>query len=265
MRPSSLQHVVAILRTTAGLTQKELADLAGCSSPTIQSVEIGRLQLSEALAQRLADHTGVPVGWLLRNDTRQPIQDRRGRPYTRATYEQWQAQRRFRLAPTGGLAEELVDYLFLWVTFKRQLGLLATILAHAYRRKASRLCAYKCDLALEKLSAEFVRDLQEDEAARLAEQDRQTAETRTRRGLFFLSGLPEQLLGFQAEIDREFQRRMKVGPGVKALPDLRATRACLREFQAMNERYRRAAEARTEARPGKKPRAKAARRKRSGH
>ena len=244
MRPSLLKHVVAIMRTTLGLTQKELADMAECSVPTIQSVELGRLKLSEALAQRLADHTGVDLGWLLRNDRSQPMVDGQERPYTRAQFEMYQAQRRYRKERPHDLAEELVDYLFLWVTFKRQMETLSWLLAHSYRRNTSRLCVYKCDIALRELGREFMTDLEPDEIKRLAEQDKKREDREAKGRRFFLGGVSELLLSFQAEIEREFKRRTKGNELMERLlrgPDL--AKECLLEFKATEEDYHRKADA----------------------
>src|SRR5262249_44490509 len=69
MRPSPLRHTLAILRTTIGLTQKELADLVGRAPRTIQAIELKHLPLSEELALRIASETGVDESWLLQGDT----------------------------------------------------------------------------------------------------------------------------------------------------------------------------------------------------
>ncbi len=69
MRVSPLKHTLAVLRTTIGLTQKELADLVGRAPRTIQAVELGQLPMSEELAMCVAQATGVNVGWLMDNNT----------------------------------------------------------------------------------------------------------------------------------------------------------------------------------------------------
>ena len=110
MRPSPLRHTLAILRTTIGLTQKELADMVGRAARSIQSIELGHLPLSEELALRIAQETGVDESWLLQGDTSLP--PRRGAallafardrgPYTRENFE-W--QRAFNEAPTASQSE----------------------------------------------------------------------------------------------------------------------------------------------------------------
>ena len=90
-------HTLAVLRTMLGLTQKEMAELAGRSARTIQAIELKQLPLSEELALRIAEATGVDEGWLLENDT--SARPRRGAallallnergPYTKEAFE-WQ-------------------------------------------------------------------------------------------------------------------------------------------------------------------------------
>jgi len=48
-----------------GLGQKEMASLLNCSRPTIQAIELGKLKMSERLAQEAAQATGVSLMWLL--------------------------------------------------------------------------------------------------------------------------------------------------------------------------------------------------------
>ena len=72
MRCYESRHTLAVLRKIIGLSQSELATLAGCSKRTIQAIEIGRLKLSENLAARIAHETGVTQGWLLGGDYHAP-------------------------------------------------------------------------------------------------------------------------------------------------------------------------------------------------
>ena len=72
MRPSPLKHVLAVLRTTIGLTQKEMAALLGVSTPTIQAIELGKLKLSDRLAEKICYETGVNSCWILSNDVQIP-------------------------------------------------------------------------------------------------------------------------------------------------------------------------------------------------
>jgi DNA-binding XRE family transcriptional regulator len=55
------------------LKQSELAELVGCSTVTIQSVEVNRLKLSKSLAARISLQTGADMDWLLANDVNIPM------------------------------------------------------------------------------------------------------------------------------------------------------------------------------------------------
>lgn len=77
MKSKIERHVLAILRQILGsdgrsMGQKELAELAGCSLATIQSVELGRLKLSQRLAEKIATVCGVSPDWLLQDDPSAP-------------------------------------------------------------------------------------------------------------------------------------------------------------------------------------------------
>jgi transcriptional regulator with XRE-family HTH domain len=93
MRPSPLRHTLAVLRTTIGKSQKEMADLLGCSTRSIQAIELGQLKLSDKLAQMAISKAGVDIQWLMENDVSAPIVCAAdGGPYTKDTFDQWQAE-----------------------------------------------------------------------------------------------------------------------------------------------------------------------------
>jgi transcriptional regulator with XRE-family HTH domain len=77
------------------LGQKQMAELADCSTRAIQSVELGKLALSESLARRITAATNVHLHWLLDNDLKAPIVGTRGHPYTRSDFEVKQATKHF--------------------------------------------------------------------------------------------------------------------------------------------------------------------------
>ena len=91
MRPSPQRHTLAVLRNISGMTQKEMAAILECSTPTIQAVELGRLNLSDKLAGLVSHKTGINLAWLLTNDVNQPPVDVDGAPYTKALFEDYQA------------------------------------------------------------------------------------------------------------------------------------------------------------------------------
>lgn len=68
-------HVLRWVREQVGLSQGELGKLIGSTQPTIQSIELGRLALSERFAYRLQEQFGLPAKWFLANNwenTRDP-------------------------------------------------------------------------------------------------------------------------------------------------------------------------------------------------
>lgn len=73
MPASKRSHVLALLRVALNLKQDELAKLAGCSTATIQSIELSRLTLSDSLAARISAATGVDLNWLRANDIKVPV------------------------------------------------------------------------------------------------------------------------------------------------------------------------------------------------
>jgi transcriptional regulator with XRE-family HTH domain len=86
MRTPARKHVLCILREIIGLTQKQLAQLVGASRPTIQAIELGHLRLSDHLAHRVSEETGVSVHWLKANDLgRRPVNRSRQR-YSRKDF-----------------------------------------------------------------------------------------------------------------------------------------------------------------------------------
>jgi transcriptional regulator with XRE-family HTH domain len=85
---------IAQLRAIIGLRAKELADVLGCSVPTINSIETGRLKLSEAMAKRMVHETGISLAWLLNGDvSAPPIAEWGGEPFTAETFEWRQANK----------------------------------------------------------------------------------------------------------------------------------------------------------------------------
>jgi len=87
MRPSAKRHPLAVLRLTLGL-QKEMADLVGCATITLQSIESGKRPPKENLAEHIAAVTGVDLYWLLEGDPNEPIVSDDLTPYTRRHFEE---------------------------------------------------------------------------------------------------------------------------------------------------------------------------------
>src|SRR6266404_6857694 len=94
MPASSKKSCLAIVRSIAKITQKELAEMVDCAPVTVQSIELGKLRLSQKLAKRVALQTGASLQWLLENDYKvPPTSDREpGQPYTSRFYHMTRAE-----------------------------------------------------------------------------------------------------------------------------------------------------------------------------
>lgn len=112
MRRSPERHNLARLRLLIGLGQKEMAEIVGCSTPTIRAVELGKLNLSEGLAFRISLATGVDAAWLLENDLTKPPLSFDGREYTTRFYEATRASNTPHHADSAFVASRLDEYNF---------------------------------------------------------------------------------------------------------------------------------------------------------
>ncbi len=155
------KHTLAVLRTLIGLKQDGMADLLGCSLPTIQSIEVGRLPLSEKLAETIAFQTGVSLEWLLRNETTAPpvgpyhVPDTNGvlhkESYTKAMFEQRQAE----LSRPKTDERDPINIRFqLAVTISE----VAAIFETAYEKGKFDLYCYKIRTALFEIGGELTGD-----------------------------------------------------------------------------------------------------------
>ena len=86
MRASSKKTPAAVLRSIIGIKVPEMAELLQCSTATIQSIESGRLKVTDMIAFKMYDQTGVSIQWLQGGDAKRPM-TAEGKPYTRAAYE----------------------------------------------------------------------------------------------------------------------------------------------------------------------------------
>ena len=146
MKPSKFRHSLAVLRATCGLGQKEIAARVGCATITIQKVENLGLKLSEGLAARIADETGVDLGWLLRGDASAPPMSARREPFTRLCYDAHNARKvRASKVPAWHLACDFVN----------AAGKLRGVFARANRGGKYDLAAYRVSAFLDTLAAEF--------------------------------------------------------------------------------------------------------------
>ena len=147
------KHALAVLRRILGLKQNEMADLVGCSMPTIQAVEYGKLALSEKLAAEIQQQTAVDLTWLLSNNISKPAVNRVGAPYTKELFEERQA---FLKSSNRDLDINRVTIRF---EVSRLVARLACGACAAIKKKKFYLFAYKCGRVLEDLQKEFEGDL----------------------------------------------------------------------------------------------------------
>jgi DNA-binding XRE family transcriptional regulator len=148
MRVSPRSHTLAVLRILVGLTQKEMAAVLHCSAPTVQAIELGRLKMSEKLAGLASLKTGINLAWLLENDVTKPPMDINGRPYTKTTFEEFQAIADIKKDPQ--MENEVA-------LFSRDqiVGRLHALLLRAYLNNDTDLCAYKLSKAFDELEKQF--------------------------------------------------------------------------------------------------------------
>ncbi len=148
MRVSSQSHTLAVLRILLGLTQKEMAAVLQCSTPTIQAIELGRLNLSEKLAGLASLQTGINLAWLLNNDVTRPPIDTKGKTYTKETFEQFQSTNAIRKDPR--MENEIAIFCRNQISVR-----LHALLLRAYRNDNTDLCVYKLSKAFDELEKQF--------------------------------------------------------------------------------------------------------------
>jgi transcriptional regulator with XRE-family HTH domain len=132
-----------------GLGQKEMAELAGCSKATVQSVELGKLKLSDDLAARIAAATGISLGWLLKGNLKAPPTDRFDAPYSKAVFEDYRA-RRYAEKEFPAIQVEAVKWFL-----EQRLCEMAGLLYSACKRRQAPLFAYRVSTFIEALEKEF--------------------------------------------------------------------------------------------------------------
>jgi DNA-binding XRE family transcriptional regulator len=199
MRPSPQRHTLAVLRTLIGFTQKEMAAILECSTPTIQAVELGKLKLSLDLAQRVHFQTGVCTEWLLAGDVTQPPVSTQGKPYTKALFEERQAAL---LSPKKTGMDALLELWQTWHMFMKHTKILAILYSEAYKRGKVPLAFYKSITPQADL---FEKLFGEDKTieAKLA------ALANIGIDPVYLSELDEPLADFQADTLEELKRKLK--------------------------------------------------------
>ena len=74
------------LRRFLDLSQQEFALLAECTRHTIESVEQGRLHLSNDLGFRISRVTGIDLAWLMADDENLPMVNPEKQPYSQKDF-----------------------------------------------------------------------------------------------------------------------------------------------------------------------------------
>ena len=165
MRISPQRHTLAVLRNISGLTQKEMASILECSTPTVQAIELGKLNLSEKLAGLVSHKTGINLAWLLTNDVTQPPVDAEGTPYTKELFEKYQAIGQLQKHAALGSLQALHS---LTTNIRR----LCAIQLRAFKKDDSALCAYKLAKAFDELEKHFGVTEDDHVAVKMPESDK---------------------------------------------------------------------------------------------
>jgi transcriptional regulator with XRE-family HTH domain len=154
MRPSAKRHPLAVLRLTLGL-QKEMADLVGCATITLQSIESGKRPLKENLAEHIAAVTGVDLYWLLEGDPNEPIVSDDLTPYTRRHFEE-----RKEILLTKNPSKRRLEMEFAFIPEVLAMFLLNaySIMRHGHAKKRLAWAMYKLQVAVERVARELGTD-----------------------------------------------------------------------------------------------------------
>jgi transcriptional regulator with XRE-family HTH domain len=152
MRLSAKRHPLAMLRLTLGLTQKEMADLAGTATITIQSLESGKRPLKEKLAEHIAAVTGVQLYWLLGGDPRAPIVAENGEPYTRELFE---SNRRLLFDRKHSKQRHEAEFAFIPEALGLFLANAYSILRHGHSKHRLAWTIYKLQTAVDSVANEL--------------------------------------------------------------------------------------------------------------
>lgn len=199
MRTSPQRHTLAVLRTVIGITQKEMAGILECSTPTVQAIELGKLKLSMDLAQRVNFQTGVSTEWLLADDVTQPPASTQGKPYTKALFEERQAAL---LSPKDSGIDALAELWQIRGMFIKTVKLLNILYTEAYKRGKVPIVFYKVLMATKEIFEEEIGEHAEIE-------EKLKSLTYTELGPVDLYELTETLDQFEADTNEELKRQLK--------------------------------------------------------
>jgi len=123
-----------------------MAKILGCSTHTVQSLETGRLRVSEATALKMEEQTGISAHWVRNAKPDAPPVGMYGDPYSKASYER---VRRFR-----GNLQSLSDREFSF-RFLVDAARLRSILERANQENAYIEAALKLNKFLNRLGEDY--------------------------------------------------------------------------------------------------------------
>jgi len=175
---SPQRHTLAVLRAVCGLSQKEMAGILECSTPTIQAIELGKLQLSEKLAGLVSLKTGIDLAWLLIDDVTQPPVDLAGEPFTREKFRDYQEVALLRRNSAYASMEALH-------CLESNIKRLCAITLRGYKVGTVPLCAYKIAKAFDELETQFSVCLADHEDVKITYPENFEEELKENPRLFF--------------------------------------------------------------------------------
>lgn len=149
MTRTKKQTPVAVVRFILERKAQDFADLIGCTVHTINSLETGRLKLSEEMAQRIFHATGISIGWLLAGNVKAPPVSAWGEPFTLEIFERSESKKNHR--------DKVIPLRFA-ADFVNFAGQLHRILSRANREGNYAMPAYKVERFLATLAKEFGDD-----------------------------------------------------------------------------------------------------------
>jgi DNA-binding XRE family transcriptional regulator len=161
---------LAVLRSIAGLTQGQLADLVKTSRPTIQAIELGKLTLSRRLAERISLqlHTGASMRWLLdgKYKVRPTCERDAHEPYSKVIFEQTRAEID---DPRTDPADRFLQFKIIGSVYWQ----LAAMFLRAYRTKNTVYFQHKLRFYLDDLGAQFpcAKDLPRSDDPKITSDD----------------------------------------------------------------------------------------------
>jgi DNA-binding XRE family transcriptional regulator len=151
MRHSSQKHNVSRLRVLIGEKQESFAKLIGCSVHTLQSIETGRLKLSEELARRISAATDVDLTWLRENDLKaKPCVANSTFLYTPSAFEN--AQRQTQLGTPDFISALAPDYVL------ASYGQLRAIISNAAKKGEGGVVIWKIGRFIDELRQDYGHD-----------------------------------------------------------------------------------------------------------